>query len=116
MTNGLSHPYHLGESIFILGALRVFFIFVSFFDEIHVSKLIAPDGTLRFAASHLELFCLPMSNENDARLIWVNVLQSARLKNNGSGFQSNMLRDVASTCVRLLNIVQFCFRSPFSKR
>ena len=31
---------------------------------------IAPDGTPRFAASHLGLFCLPMSHKKDARLIW----------------------------------------------
>ena len=33
---------------------------------------IAPDGTPRFAASHLGLFCLPMFHKNDARLIRVN--------------------------------------------
>ena len=33
---------------------------------------IAPDGMPRFAASHLGLFCLPMSHKKDARLIWVN--------------------------------------------
>ena len=33
VTNGLSHPYHLDES-----TLTVKFHFVSFFDEIHVSK------------------------------------------------------------------------------
>ena len=31
---------------------------------------IAPDGTPRFAA-HLGLFCLPMSDKKEARLIWV---------------------------------------------
>ena len=30
---------------------------------------IAPDGKPRFAASHLGLFCLPMSHKKDARLI-----------------------------------------------
>ena len=29
---------------------------------------IAPDGTLGSAASHLVLFCLPMSHKRDARL------------------------------------------------
>ena len=29
---------------------------------------IAPDGTLRFEASHLGLFCLPMSHKKDAKL------------------------------------------------
>ena len=31
-----------------------------------------PDGTPRFAASHLGLFCLHMSHKKDARLICVN--------------------------------------------
>ena len=33
---------------------------------------IVPDGTPCFAASHLGLFCLPMSNKKDTRLIWIN--------------------------------------------
>ena len=37
---------------------------------------IAPDGTGRFAASHLGLFCLPMSYKKDALLIWVNRLHN----------------------------------------
>ena len=32
---------------------------------------IAPDGMPHFAASHLGLFCLPMSHKKNARLIWV---------------------------------------------
>ena len=32
---------------------------------------IVPDGTQHFVASHLKLFCLPMSHKKDARLIWV---------------------------------------------
>ena len=40
--------------IFILGLL----FFISFFDEI----------SLRSAASHLGLFCLPMSHKKEARL------------------------------------------------
>ena len=32
----------------------------------------APDGTPRFATSHLGLFCLPMSHKKDARPIRVN--------------------------------------------
>ena len=57
VTNGFSHPYHLAESIFIFRGIRsifFFFIFISFF-----TNRIAPDGTPRFAASHLDLFCLP---------------------------------------------------------
>ena len=45
---------------------------------------IAPDGTSHFAASHLGLFCLPVSHKKDARLIWVITifmnLQSLLLK------------------------------------
>ena len=33
---------------------------------------IAPDGTPRSAASHLGLYCLPMSHKKDARLKRVN--------------------------------------------
>ena len=46
-------------------------MFISFFDEIHVSHGMAP----RFAASHLGLpvSCLPMSHKKDAKLIWVKV-------------------------------------------
>ena len=61
--NGLSH---LDESTLILGA---FFILISFFDKIFVSKQNNPRW--HFAASHLGLFCLPMSHKKDARLIRV---------------------------------------------
>ena len=37
---------------------------------------IAPDGTPRFALSHLGLFCLPMSHKKDARLVWVNTVDA----------------------------------------
>ena len=40
--------------------------------EIVSANRIAPDGTPRFAASHLGLFCLPMSHKKNAKLIWVN--------------------------------------------
>ena len=40
------------------------------------SNRIAPDGTPRFAASHLGLFCLPMYHKKDARLIWVKSYHS----------------------------------------
>ena len=41
--------------------------------KIMYANRIAPDGMPRFAASHLGLFCLPMSHKKDARLIWVNM-------------------------------------------
>ena len=43
---------------------------------------IAPDGTPRFAASHLGLFCLPMSHKKDERLKRVKYLTEAFLSHN----------------------------------
>ena len=37
----------------------------------------ALDWSLRFAASHLGLFCLPISHKKDARLIWVNMSEDS---------------------------------------
>ena len=43
VTNGLSHPYHFNKSTFILKDNRGnFFVFISFFDENHVSKQNSP--------------------------------------------------------------------------
>ena len=67
VTNGLAHPYHMDEPTFILKGSRSKFSF-----EIIKTNRIAPDGTQRFAASHLWLFCLLMSHKKDARLIWIN--------------------------------------------
>ena len=54
----------------LLGASGVIFHFSM---KIKIANRIAPDGTPRFAASHLGLFCLPMSHQKDARLIWVKI-------------------------------------------
>ena len=35
-----------------------------------------PDQTLRFASSGLVMHCLPMSHKSDARLIWVNPIET----------------------------------------
>ena len=43
---------------------------------------IAPDGTPRSAASHLGLFCLPMSHKRDDRL---KLVKSALLRGWGGG-------------------------------
>ena len=51
-------------------------IFLSFFEEKHVTEQYAPDGMPRFAASHLGLFCLSMSHktkEGQAEYISVKV-------------------------------------------
>ena len=42
--------------------------------KMHVANRIAPDGTPRFAASHLGLLCLPMSHKKDTRLIWLSAV------------------------------------------
>ena len=42
--------------------------------KIKIANGIAPDGTPRFAASHLGLFCLPMPHKKDTRLIWVYLI------------------------------------------
>ena len=72
VTNGFSHSYHLDESTFIFRGISRNFSFLFHFSMKFMSaNRKAPDGTPRFAASHLGLFCLPMSLKLDARLIWV---------------------------------------------
>ena len=70
VTNGLSHPYHLDKPTFILRGIMSYFEFLFYFSmKFKIANRIAHDGTPRFAASHLGLFCLPMSHKKDARLI-----------------------------------------------
>ena len=74
MKNGISHHYQLDEFTFILRGVRsdVNF-FISFFDETSLCKQKSPrwDAALE-AASHLGLFCLPMSHKRDTRLKLTN--------------------------------------------
>ena len=57
-----------------LGVLGVILFFLSHFSmEILLANRIAPDGAPRSVASHLDLFCLPMSHKRDARLKRVNI-------------------------------------------
>ena len=53
----------------------IFSFLFHFSMKIKKANRIAPDGTLRFEASHLGLFCLPISHKKDDRLndrlIWV---------------------------------------------
>ena len=75
MTNGLSHTYQMDESTFILrGTGSDFSSLFHFSMKFMSANRIALEETPRFAASHLGLFCLPMSNKKDARLIWINVI------------------------------------------
>ena len=69
LTNGFSHHYHLGESTFILRDISSDFEFSFYFSmKFLKANRIAPDGTLHSEASHLGLYCLPMSHKRDARL------------------------------------------------
>ena len=68
VTNGLYHPYYSDESIFNFRGFRSNFTFSFHFSMkfVSVNRIVA-EGTPRFAASHLGLFCLPMSHKKDAR-------------------------------------------------
>ena len=81
VTNGISHPYHLDDSTFSFRGNRSVF-FYSIFRRKSVIKenRIAQDVTPRFAASHLGLFCLPMSHKKDARLMWVKDVMTVNKK------------------------------------
>ena len=72
MTNGFTHPYHLGKSTFILGTSGAFFIFFLLSQVsmkfISVANIIDPDLTPRSAASHLGLYCLPMLHKRTSGL------------------------------------------------
>ena len=86
VTNGLSHPYHLDESIFTIRGIRsiYFFSFLFHFSmKFMKTDRLAPDGTTRFAASHRGLFYLPMYHKKDTRLLWVKLkfLEITHLRN-----------------------------------
>ena len=50
-----------GSPLSFLGVLGVIFIFYLTLMKFFCANRIVPDGTPRSAASHLGLFCLPMS-------------------------------------------------------
>ena len=52
----------------------VFFILFKFEKKLLYGNSVEPDQTPRF---NLVLLCLPMSHKKDARLIWVNRLNSS---------------------------------------
>ena len=80
--NGLSHHYHLDESTLNFRGIRSNFSFLFHISiKIKIANRKALDGTPRFAASHLGLFCLLMSHKKDARLIWVKRPITTELKN-----------------------------------
>ena len=70
LTNGFSSRYHLGESTFSFRGVRSDFYFLSHFSmKFLCANRIAPDGMPQNAASHLGLYCLPMSHKRDTWLI-----------------------------------------------
>ena len=59
VTNGVSHRYQMGESIFIdRGTRSEFSLLFHFSMKLPSANRIAPDGTSRSAASYLRLYCL----------------------------------------------------------
>ena len=61
--------YRTNGPLVIFRGIRSDFQFLNkFLMKIRLANRIAPDGTPRSAASHLGLFCLPMSHKRDARL------------------------------------------------
>ena len=63
----------IGPTLVIFRGFRSNFSFLFHFSmKIMSANRITPDGTQHSVASHLGLFCLPMSHKKDARLIWVN--------------------------------------------
>ena len=63
-TEKVHFPCHLRESSYIFRGIRGYVSFSFHFSmKLMTANRIAPNGTLRFAASHLGLFCLPMANK-----------------------------------------------------
>ena len=107
--NGLSHPYHLDESIFIFRGLRGNFSFLFHFSiKIILAMRIAPDGTPHFAASRPGLFCVPMSHKKDTGLIWVKVRTYISIERFAIKFQSKSTR-----CLKMRKVSG---RRPFIKK
>ena len=75
MDSSIVHRYQLGESTFIFGDIGCDLIFLFTFSMNFLqANRIAPDGTPRFAASHLGLFCLPCPTK---RTLGLNELRSS---------------------------------------
>ena len=77
VTNGLYHRYHLDESTSIFRGIRSKFVF-HFSMKITSANRKASDERPRFAASHLVLFCLPMSQKRTPGLYGLNGNRNGR--------------------------------------
>ena len=67
--NGFSYQYHLEESTFNFRGIRSDFNFSFTCSMKFLRKQNSPDVMPCSAASHLGLYCLPMSHKKDDRLI-----------------------------------------------
>ena len=65
----------MGESTFSFRGIRsnISFFLIFSIHFLFQANRIAPDGTSRFAASHMRLFCIRMPHKKDTRLIWVKI-------------------------------------------
>ena len=91
------HHYHLDESILIFLDIMSKFSFLFHFSmKIKIANRIATDGTPRFAASHLGLFCLPMSHKKDDRLIWVSTFSCRKVVSKSSVKPNLQQSDIAT--------------------
>ena len=67
MMDGLSHPYHLDESSFVLRGIGSNFSFYFIFRRKSCKQVEWP----QMGRCVLRLYILPISHKKDARLIWV---------------------------------------------
>ena len=67
----------------------------------------SPDRTLRFAAFHLGLFCLPISHEKDARPILVKLVATFVVMQLGSCLPR--LRGTLKTDFLMTRLILLCF-------
>ena len=100
---GITHCYHSDESTFILGASDVI---LNFYSLLQASR-IATDETPHSAASHLGLYCLPMSHKETTRLI----IKSSRNISPSRCFANNSRKQnhAHHKFFHLVNIVSWIF-------
>ena len=71
---------------------------------------IALDGTPRIAASHLGLFCLPMSHKKNTRLIWIKLISTSKI--GGASFVPSIMNIKHKMTTKF---VYLRFKSPFNQ-
>ena len=75
VTNGLSHPYHLDESVFVFrGSGSIFLFLFHFFDENDVSKQNSPRWDAAFCGvTSGAILCVYVPQKGRSMLIWVKL-------------------------------------------